>query len=195
MEKHTEQETENTPTVTDMESSAAIPQEKMRKGGISSKNDWRTPKTRRTAHFESNDRFQLRRMQVTNPAHLFNCSFNLANHRQDKEGTAYCYFFWTEILICIEISSIKGRFRSNIQINASRINDHLAITQILDESSHKYHTFKLTTKKTLRAGFRGILHIFNLTKLKHMLIKVEPQKGRTSAPQRHRCQKYGTQSG
>lgn len=93
------------------------------------------------------------------------------------------------------------------------------ISGVICEGNYEYHTFMLPEEKTLRAMLLGITQnlstdkvklnlkdvkfevislkapqnkkIFNLTKLGHMLIKLEPQKTRTTIPQYHFYRKFG----
>lgn len=131
--------------------------------------------------------------------------------------------------------------RDGIQIQPVRKDDHHAITKLLEEGSHEFHTYKQSDEKTLRAVLRGIpqilstdeihqnlvdegfdvisvarMHkkvqgtrtdlplilvqmkktdtnrrIFTLTKLGHILVKVEHQRAKTYISQCHRCQKFG----
>lgn len=60
-----------------------------------------------------------------------------------------------------------------IQVGSSKIADHRAITQMLDEGNNEYHTFELPEDKTLKAMFRGIPELLPTNEIKYNLMKIE----------------------
>lgn len=62
--------------------------------------------------------------------------------------------------------------RDLIQIHQTRIDDHRAITQLLNGGSHDYHTFKLVEEKILRAVLNDIPQVLPTEKVKQNLVDV-----------------------
>lgn len=53
-----------------------------------------------------------------------------------------------------------------VQVHPLKIEDHRAITWILEEGSHEYDTFKLTEEETVKVSLRSMPQIFSTDKVK-----------------------------